>query len=174
MEIMKLRKKSIFTLLLTLLIVGINLLWTGWKEKENTPPVKELPEGQYKVTRVIDGDTIVLETGEKVRYIGINSPEMNSKNRTTKCFAEKSLDKNKELVEGKIVKLEKDISETDKYDRLLRYVFVDGMFVNEYLVREGYAKVSTFPPDVAYQETFLQAERISREEKRGLWGKVCP
>ena len=84
---------------------------------------------QEKVTRVIDGDTIELETGQKVRYIGINTPETVDPRKPAECFGRESSEKNKELVEGKIVELEKDISETDKYQRLLRYVYVDGVLV---------------------------------------------
>lgn len=124
-------------------------------------------EETFKVSRVIDGDTIKLKTGESLRYIGIDTPESG-------CFAAEATAKNKELVEGKEVRLEKDVSETDKYDRLLRYVYIDDILVNDYLVRNGYAHVATFPPDVKYQDQFLEAEREARENNRGLWAEnVC-
>jgi len=69
--------------------------------------------------------------------------------------------------------MEKDISETDQYGRLLRYVWAEGIFVNEYLVREGFAHAVTFAPDVKYQELFLEAERKAREESKGFWSGVC-
>ena len=129
-----------------------------------------------KVIRVIDGDTIELDNGEKVRYIGINSPEMSDGGE---CFSTESTGKNSELVLGKTVQLEKDISDRDKYNRLLRYVYISKsnseseegklIFVNELLVREGYANVSTYPPDVKYKDTFINAERRAREEGKGLW-----
>ena len=85
---------------------------------------------------------------------------------------------NKKLIEGKEIRLEKDVSEMDKYGRLLRYVFVKNesspsseLMVNEYLVREGFAHVSTFPPDVKYQELFLNAQREASKNNRGLWSK---
>lgn len=124
-----------------------------------SPPAEEETS---RVTSVIDGDTIKLETGESVRYIGIDAPESG-------CFAKESTSKNKELVEGKEVRLEKDVSETDKYGRLLRYVYVDNLFINDYLVREGYAQTSTYPPDVKYQAQFREAEQEARENNRGLW-----
>ncbi len=131
----------------------------------------------FKVTRVIDGDTIEIEGGKMVRYIGMDTPETVDPRRPVGCFGKEASDKNKELVEGKQVRLEKDISETDKYDRLLRYVYVGdpstslrtSIFVNDFLVRQGFAKISTYPPDVKYQDQFLEAEREAREKNLGLW-----
>lgn len=132
--------------------------------------VKTLPHQElFIVTRVIDGDTIELEGGIKLRYIGIDAPEFRDKEE---CFAQSASAKNKELVEGKEVKLEKDVSETDKYGRLLRYVYFGNIQVNELLVREGYAKSRSYPPDVKYQEKFRLVEKQARQEGRGLW-KEC-
>lgn len=128
-----------------------------------TLKIKEL----LKVTKVIDGDTIVLENGAVIRYIGIDTPEI-KKNRS-ECFGHEAKETNKKLVLEKVVRLEKDVSETDKYNRLLRYVWVGDIFVNEYLVRQGYAHAVTYPPDVKYQELFRQAEKEARENNRGLW-----
>ena len=119
-----------------------------------------------KVTRVIDGDTIELEGGKRVRYIGIDTPELSG---TVECFGREAYDKNKELVEGNQVRLEKDVSETDRYGRLLRYVYIDGNFINDLLVRTGYANASSYPPDIKYQDQFREAEREAREANRGLW-----
>jgi micrococcal nuclease len=123
----------------------------------------------YLVTRVIDGDTIEIEGGKKVRYLGIDTPETVDPRKPVQCFGIEASNENKKLVLGKRVKLEKDISETDKYGRLLRYVYVDDIFVNDYLVRNGYAYAVTFPPDVKYQQQFLEAQKEARENKRGLW-----
>jgi len=119
--------------------------------------------------RVIDGDTIEIEGGKKVRYLGIDTPETVDPRKPVQCFGIEASNANKKLVLGKRVKLEKDISETDKYGRLLRYVYVDDIFVNDYLVRNGYAYAVTFPPDVKYQQQFLEAQKEARENKRGLW-----
>jgi micrococcal nuclease len=124
-----------------------------------------------KVTRVIDGDTIELEGGKRLRYIGMDTAELGSSKSKTECFAQEAYEKNKELVEGKEVGLEKDISETDKYGRLLRYVWIGDLMINEYLVRQGYASVSTYPPDVKYVEKFKEAEKFARENNLGLWSK---
>lgn len=132
-----------------------------------------------KVTRVIDGDTIEISaiggpaiggvSGQKVRFIGIDTPETVDPRVPVACFGKEASDETKSLLEGKSAILEKDISETDKYGRLLRYVFVDGLFVNDYLVRQGFAQVSTYPPDIKYQDQFLAAQKEARDNNRGLW-----
>ena len=77
--------------------------------------------------------------------------------------------RNKELVEGKQVQLEKDVSETDRYGRLLRYIWLNGRLINEQLVAEGYAFASVYLPDSKYQTVFQDAERQAREDNEGLW-----
>ena len=123
---------------------------------------------KYLVSRVIDGDTIKLENGAAVRYIGINAAEM-----PNQCYAQEATKFNRQLVEGKSVTLEKDISETDKYGRLLRYVYLDGVMINAKLVADGYAQVATYPPDVKYVDNFLRAQQQAKTVKLGLWAK-CP
>lgn len=130
---------------------------------------ENVPEEVFKVTRVVDGDTIQLENGQKVRYIGIDTPETVDPRKPVQCFGKEASDKNKELVEGQEVRLVKDTSETDKYDRLLRYVYVGDTFVNDYLVRNGYAHSSSYPPDIKNQDQLRLAEQEARENKRGLW-----
>lgn len=124
------------------------------------------------VSRVIDGDTIVLSDGREVRYIGIDTPETKDPRRPVGCFGQEAYLKNLDLVGGKNVTLVKDVSDTDKYGRLLRYVYVGEIFVNDYLVREGYARVSTYPPDIVHQSEFLTAEKEAQANNRGLW-KAC-
>ncbi|HXG37113.1 MAG TPA: thermonuclease family protein, partial [Dehalococcoidia bacterium] len=124
------------------------------------------------VTRVIDGDTIeVLLAGrsQTVRYIGIDTPETVDPNRPDGCYGAEARQRNRQLVEGKTVELEKDVSETDRFGRLLRYVWVGGQMVNALLVEEGFATVATFPPDVKYQAFFLQLQTKARESSSGLW-----
>ena len=77
-----------------------------------------------------------------------------------------------ELLDGKSVRLEKDVSETDKYGRFLRFVYLEDVFVNDKLVRDGYARVYTYPPDVKYQDQFRESEKLARENNLGLW-KMC-
>lgn len=127
-----------------------------------------------QVSRVVDGDTIELSDGRKLRYIGVNTPETKDPNRGVECFGQEASQYNQQLVEGKTVFLEKDVSETDRYGRLLRYVYLaDGQMVNEVLVQEGYAQASAYPPDVKYQERFQIAETAARESALGLWSELC-
>ncbi|TSC54211.1 MAG: micrococcal nuclease, partial [Microgenomates group bacterium LiPW_16] len=122
---------------------------------------------------VIDGDTIEIENGERVRYLGIDTPETVDPRKPVQCFGVEASKKNKELVEGKNIRLEKDITDKDKYGRLLRYVWVDSLFVNLELVKQGFATSYTYPPDVKHQAEILAAEAEAREANRGLWG-ACP
>ncbi len=135
-----------------------------------------------RVSRVIDGDTIdVVINGatERVRMIGIDTPETKHPQRPVECYGPQATEKTASLVAGKTVTLVKDVSERDRYGRLLRYVYVDGagghqLHVNWELVWQGYANSSSYPPDVAHQEEYRAAERAAREQGRGLWSaKTC-
>lgn len=129
-----------------------------------------------RVVEVVDGDTIKVEIAGKtytVRYIGIDTPETKHPNRSVEWMGLEASEDNRRLVEGQTVYLEKDVSEVDRYGRLLRYVYLsNGLFVNAELLQRGYARVSTYPPDVRYQDLFLQLEREAREAGRGLWGQM--
>jgi micrococcal nuclease len=122
-----------------------------------------------KVTKVVDGDTIQIEGGKTVRYIGIDTPETVDPRKTVQCYGKEAANKNKQLVEGATIGLEKDVSETDRYGRLLRYVYKDGVMVNLMLVSEGYAYASSYPPDIKYQEKLRAAEQEARNSNKGLW-----
>jgi micrococcal nuclease len=156
-----------------------------------TPPVRDGPTAtrsaatadtsgmqSARVVRVVDGDTIIVHIDgrdERLRYIGVNTPETVKANTPIECYGEAAHQRNEQLVGGQTVYLAKDISERDQYDRLLRYVYVptaDGqlLFVNLALVQDGYAQVSTFPPDVAHAQEFRDAQRTAKAAKRGLWG----
>lgn len=144
------------------------------QEAENLTGFEEV-----SVLKVIDGDTIQINLNgkvENVRFIGIDTPETVDPRRPVGCFGKEASNENKRLLEGKIVYLEKDISETDKYDRLLRYIYLElgngqMLFINDYLVRQGFAFASSFPPDVKYSERFTNAQEEARENLRGLWRK---
>jgi micrococcal nuclease len=142
------------------------------------PTATDFPPGliRAEVTRVIDGDTIEVDIdGQEfdVRYIGIDTPESVDPRRPVECFGEEAAEYNRDLVDGKIVGLEKDVSETDDFGRLLRYVWLDGFLVNARLVTDGHALAVTYPPDVRYAELFAQLQAEAREAGRGLWGTVC-
>ena len=126
--------------------------------------------GEAQVIQVIDGDTIVIEGGYHIRYIGIDTPEVGQ------SYYEEAKQYNQELVDGKTVRLERDEKGEgeDKYGRWLRYVYVGDLFVNAELVRQGYAYV--YPeghfPEVEYYGSLAQAEREAREAGRGIWAVI--
>lgn len=126
------------------------------------------PPVTVKVTRVIDGDTIAIEGDYRVRYIGIDTPEVYPE---VEAYSIEAREANRQLVEGKEVRLERDVSEADKYDRWLRYVYVDDIFVNAELVRQGLAEARAYPPDTKYQEYLEELEAEAREAGRGIWAK---
>jgi micrococcal nuclease len=131
------------------------------------PTNTEIAQGQ--VTQVIDGDTIEVDIAGntyRVRYIGMDTPENTSQ---VEYFGPEATQKNRQLVEGRNVILVKDVSEKDRYGRLLRYVIADDVFVNYQLVRKGFATVSTYPPDVSCEATFRQAQQEASNASIGLW-----
>jgi micrococcal nuclease len=132
-----------------------------------TPTRPALARETAQVAQVIDGDTIEVELGGqryRVRYIGMDTPEVGEP------FYAAATEANRRLVQGQVVEMEKDVSETDRYGRLLRYVYVGNVMVNEELIRLGMAKVATFPPDVEYAERFLIVQEEAQAEGVGLWG----
>lgn len=176
------KKLTFFSFLI--IILGFYLLWFGLGNQK-LPEVSPTPEvastlgvegEKVLVTKVIDGDTFKIENGNTVRLIGIDTPETKDPRKPVGCFGKQASSETKRLIDGKTVILQKDVSETDKYERLLRYVYLPVendqlLFVNDYLVREGYAKVLTYPPDVKYNERLRLAETEAREAGKGLWGK---
>jgi len=137
-----------------------------------------------KVERVVDGDTLLLTNGEKVRLIGIDAPESKPNPRAEKQAAMEGKDlKNiilmgeeatkfvRSLIKpGDEVRIEFDVEKRDRYGRLLGYIYLlDGRMINEEIVKAGYASLLTHPPNVKYQNRFLRAYKEARENKRGLW-----
>lgn len=140
-------------------------------DRARASPDPSTPARSVAVVRVVDGDTIVVALGgaggTKVRLIGIDTPERDA------CMYRAATDRMRSLVEGKSVRLARDVSETDRYGRLLRYVYVGDTFVNAALISEGFAAAATYPPDVAHALEFARLERIARLAKRGLWSGNC-
>ena len=126
------------------------------------------------VIRVIDGDTVEVSLSggsQTVRYIGIDTPETKHPNKPIECFGPEASQFNEELVAGKQVLLEKDVTDKDRYGRLLRYEWIEGVgLVNQVLVENGYARVSTYPPDVKYESLFIAAESSAQADGIGRWG----
>jgi micrococcal nuclease len=129
--------------------------------------------GSAVVERVVDGDTIVLRGGERVRYIGVDTPESVKPGTPVECFAKAAGRENARLVEGRRVRLEYDAERRDRYGRTLAYVRRerDGLFVNAELVRRGYAVPLSIPPNVAHAGEFRRLARAARKAGRGLWSR---
>jgi len=117
------------------------------------------------VVSVIDGDTIELQGGHRVRYLGIDTPEAGEH------YADEATARNIQLVEGKIVERQSGKRDEDEYGRLLRYVYVDGIFVNAELVAQGYATAYIFDPDDRYSQILVQLEQYAKLKNRGLWSQ---
>jgi micrococcal nuclease len=137
--------------------VGLLIGYGAWYESDTIE--------KALVVSVIDGDTIELQDGRRVRYLGIDTPE------TGEPYYSEATARNKELVEGKVVCLQKGNRDRDEYDRLLRYVYVDGVFVNAELVAQGCATSYIFDPDERYSQVLVQLEQYAKMKNRGLWGQ---
>lgn len=140
---------------------------------------------EAEVVRIVDGDTIrvVIESvtpgpgaglGEigreyPVRLIGIDTPESVRRGYPVECFGREASAALAALIEGRRVRLVKDVEETDRFDRLLRYVYLGEEMANARLVTNGYAHAFTYPPNIRHSELFVQLQREAREENRGLW-----
>lgn len=135
------------------------------------PSSSPVPPGYVRVARAIDGDTIELEDGRRVRYIGIDTPETVHPKKSVQCFGPQASERNHALVDGAIVRLVKDIEDTDRYGRLLRYIYLsDGTFVNLSLVSDGFARSYVWPPNIAHTQEFQAAQESAQSTHLGLWG----
>lgn len=137
-------------------------------------------DGLYKIVRVVDGDTVIIEINNKieaVRLIGVNTPETVDPRRPVECLGTEASNRAKEVLGGKSVRLEADkiVGERDKYGRLLRYIFLeDGTNFNKTMIDEGYAYEYTYNLPYKYQDEFKQAEKEARELRKGLWADgIC-
>ena len=162
-------------LLLLLLAVGCQKEeseGTGARVEGLKPPAQALEEGE--VVRVIDGDTVVVETDgkkEKVRLIGVNTPETNHPKIGVEYYGKEASKYTKDRLHGKDVRLELDQEKRDRYGRLLAYLWMEDELFNATLVQEGYARIMTVQPNVKYEKTFLRLEREARKQDVGLWQK---
>lgn len=146
-----------------------------------TPTAQATPASDtYQVIKVVDGDTLVINkngSSETVRLIGIDTPETVDPRKTVQCFGKEASDMTKSLLVGRQVRIETDPTqgERDKYDRLLAYVYRDdGLFINKYLIENGYAHEYTYRLPYRYQADFKAAQKIAQTEHRGLWAPdVC-
>ena len=151
--------------------LGIFLLLSGCADTSS--------QKEYRVKNVIDGDTIELESGQMVRYLGIDTPEIRKRqddgswSYNPEPYGEKAKEFNRQLVENKTVRLELDVQKKDKYNRLLAYCFAGDVFVNAKLLEEGFALLYTWPPNVKYANLLVKMQEEARRNNRGLWGELA-
>ncbi len=156
-----------------LFAILLAILACGGEEGQDPTPFPEIDFQEAPVVKVVDGDTIdVLIDGVeyRVRYILVDTPETKHPTKGVEPFGPEAFEANRELVENKVIRLEKDVSDNDRYGRLLRYVYVGDLMVNEELIRRGLARVATFPPDVKYVDRFLAVQREAQAAGVGIWG----
>lgn len=169
------------TLQILVLGIAISLLILRFLAPNNSTsnhyPYEKFPKStiayssdiEARVEKVFDGDTILLTTGEVVRYQGIDTPEIAHLPKKAECYGEIAKKRNEKLVLGKNIRLVKDETNYDYYGRLLRYIYVDGELINEKLVREGMAFVVIYPPDEKFSDQLKKTEGIARKENIGVW-----
>lgn len=141
------------------------------------PRVREVTDyrpivASSRCERIVDGDTIVLSGGVRVRYIGIDAPETKHPAMPVEHFGAEAAQRNRELVAGKRVRLEYDTERTDRYDRALAYVHVDGRFINAELVAGGYAEAKRYGDNHRYAQLFDYLELRAKEAGRGMWTRA--
>jgi micrococcal nuclease len=159
--------------------IAATLLWTVilWLPAPARPADGAADPGadaSAQVVRVIDGDTVALASGRLVRYIGIDAPEVRRRKNghwvlDPEPFGLAALDENRRLVEGRPVRLRFDVERTDRFGRLLAYVWIDDLLVNETLVKEGLARAHRYGRNTALAVRLEAAEREARAARRGLW-----
>lgn len=165
------------------LILGFLVVALGWLADKNPELFKDIsstvPAGYYHVVKVEDGDTITVDmngTSERIRFIGIDTPELHDPRKPVQCFARAAKDYNKSLIGQNPVRLEADPLSTnrDRYDRLLRYVYLpDGRLAQAEIIKNGYGFAYTSFP-FTKSEQFLNYQTQAREQNRGLWKDCRP
>lgn len=127
--------------------------------------------GSWRVVRVVDGDTLLLQNNERVRLIGVDTPETKHPTKPVEPFGPEASSFTKRAVEGKVVQLKFDREKRDRYQRLLAYVYIGDWCLNEELIRAGYSPcITRYPFDRSMKARFRIAENEARSARRGLWG----
>jgi micrococcal nuclease len=169
------RRATLWIFLFAALAAGGGGLLSCGEAPERDSPGERSGRLEGRVTKIVDGDTIHVQVGgrrEKVRYIGVDTPETHKPGTPVQCYGRSASAFNARLVAERRVELRTDAETRDRYGRLLAYVYrrPDGMFVNAELVRRGFATILTIPPNVAHAQEFLRLQRAARQAGRGLWG----
>ncbi|QDT65016.1 thermonuclease family protein [Calycomorphotria hydatis] len=160
------RVRLAVTLIVPMLIIGS----CAFRLQQPAQLPLELPEIQARVVRIVDGDTLIIDGGYRVRLIGVDTPESVHPDLPPQPYAEEASEYLRELISGKIVRLEFDQERTDRYGRLLAYLWLDGLLINEEIISQGYGKAVThFPTSSYYKSRFRAAEAEARQAERGIW-----
>jgi micrococcal nuclease len=145
------------------LLVILSLFWSGVSSCSGD-------DGYVRVVRVVDGDTFEIAGGERVRLIGVDTPETVKPGDPVERFGPEASSFAKKTIEGKEVRLVLDVQERDRYGRILAYVYLrDGTFLNAELLRMGLAQVMTVPPNVRFAGEFLEIQRAAQQAGTGMW-----
>ncbi|WP_409228173.1 stalk domain-containing protein [Gudongella sp. SC589] len=156
--------------------LGARVTWDGNEQIVYIDSERINYHGEYKVKRVVDGDTIVVDykgQEETLRLIGIDTPESvhpDQERNTTE--GKEAARYTKEILGGRLVGIQLDVQERDQYGRLLAYVWLDGELYNKMVVEAGMATVATYPPNVKYEEILIKAQEEARMGKKGFWNSV--
>lgn len=177
---MKILKKYIIKIVFILIIILITIILLF---SQSNKPYKALPkivkDQKYKVIKVIDGDTLEISIDNKIytmRMLGIDTPETVDPRKPVQCYGKEASDNTRKLLQGKFIRIEIDQSQRyfDKYNRILAYVYDENHnFINEMLIKYGYAREYTYDRKYKYQSLFRDIEREARVGKIGMWSDKC-
>lgn len=168
--------KIILIIVISVLTVYLSTQ-TDHKYKRKIPNID--PVARYKVTKILDGDTIQVKIGKEIytiRMLGIDTPETVDPRKKPQCYGKEASDKTKELLTGYSVTIKTDSTQNilDKFGRILAYIDrEDGLSINQYLLQNGYAREYTYDKKYEKQNTFKTLETNAKEEKLGLWSLFC-
>jgi micrococcal nuclease len=162
----------------TLVVLSYSLIkdespGNGASDSSGASPVSSGQARTATVLRAVDGDTILVRGSngrtERVRYIGVDTPESVKPNTPVQCFAHEASDYNRSLVQGKTVRLVPDHESEDRYGRSLAFVYVGSTFVNAELLRGGYARTIRIEPNTSKADYFAGLQRVAIRTNKGLW-----
>ena len=166
------KKRLIRRMILPLLLIIAAFIGITSNDELNLLSVQS---ESYTVVRVVDGDTIIVDmnrTNQRIRLIGLDAPEsVHPDEERNVEYGEIAAAFTTEHLEGKIVTLEYDVEKRDQYNRILAYVYLDGKMFNETLIEEGHAKVTTYPPNVRYTDSFVALQKQAQKDGKGIWAE---
>jgi len=175
----------VFTLFLLLLSFSVQAEIFQWFDAEGNAYFSDKPHlgaktlqvnaGHtfYQVKKIYDGDTILLTNGQKIRFLGVNTPEVEGRNKAEQAGGEEAKQWLLSVLKNKKIRLERDVEKQDKYGRLLAHIFTeDNVHINLQLLKRGLASINIYPPNLKYTDVFLQAEQQAEQHQLGIWGDI--